>query len=688
MQSQAAPLSIEKLKKALEKFNWNEAKAVLTASGQEPCNPKDVAEAIRRAARLVLTHPSKAEQRRNELFAELQDYMARSAPHGTVPPEVANAINTIRVAEAGYRKLLEGLNNTAASKMPPTIHIAAAIARAEEEIAFVAMQMDKAMAEKDGMAINTPPLDEAGIPLDLDGALERCNAFVSMTLKLEAHRNGWTTDDGGIVVPVLPTPAKEDILLVGENLFLCVLWQRWAMTEEQARVMGRTLRFLDDRERLPGTPDKIRAIVVEEGDHYTDAVYRIALERMMDKLTQNFIEIRKTVKSSTFHTETSRNHGVLLPPWSWLSYEELHTVWSMGEILGYDLLNDEERPAGLRLIEWVRGYAALMLLTRDTGTSHLTKTKAGWRHFFSHYGLTESVSEKLLDNLTFRRSSRDLFDHPFLRMSNDHYRLIASAVRHISLPSVLFSAIGHLGVPFAKKGKGFEAKVRGLFEDAGIKTYAFTVKRDGQEYDYDVVVPWDGYLFVFECKNRVIPFGNPEQLHYFDLGIQESLGQLSRLVEGLKRYPDIISSSLPEDAASKTVVPVLLNCYPFSIPGPTRGGFLYDYSALSRFFLNGEIELKAALAQGDIEAHPTGIRLWAGDTPTAEDLVKQLRHPCQFRSMAESLELDRVGFPLPPDWWVLGKMFSRSESKTLRMEWARASKAATPTKVSTLSKKV
>ena len=85
MTIQAVPLSIETLKKALERFDWGKVKTILDASGQTNWVPEDVAEALRRAGRLVLTHPSKAELKRDELFEGLKGYLAQSAIDGTVP---------------------------------------------------------------------------------------------------------------------------------------------------------------------------------------------------------------------------------------------------------------------------------------------------------------------------------------------------------------------------------------------------------------------------------------------------------------------------------------------------------------------------------------------------------------------------------------------------------------------------
>jgi hypothetical protein len=112
-------------------------------------------------------------------------------------------------------------------------------------------------------------------------------------------------------------------------------------------------------------------------------------------------------------------------------------------------------------------------------------------------------------------------------------------------------------------------------------------------------------------------------------------------------------------------VPILLNCFPFSAPGKIDGIYLYDYSALSRFFESGEIKLKSASLSGDVTEIGTGIRLWAGDEPAPQDLVAQLEMPSQIENVLGSLKRDQRGFPLPPDYWVFGVSFLRDEAAIL-----------------------
>lgn len=64
--------------------------------------------------------------------------------------------------------------------------------------------------------------------------------------------------------------------------------------------------------------------------------------------------------------------------------------------------------------------------------------------------------------------------------------------------------------------------------------------------------------------------------------------------------------------AHKTLVPVIVNCFPYSTPGQLHGVYMYDYSALTRFFEGGVIKLKSAQLGQVVEEYDTGIRLWAG----------------------------------------------------------------------------
>jgi hypothetical protein len=89
----------------------------------------------------------------------------------------------------------------------------------------------------------------------------------------------------------------------------------------------------------------------------------LANSRLTDRLLQTFMEMDVELRI------TDRSVGIegcaKLPPHDLVSPEEAHARVSLSEILGYSIVDDMERPGGLRLLEWVRGYAVLKELGRD-----------------------------------------------------------------------------------------------------------------------------------------------------------------------------------------------------------------------------------------------------------------------------------------------------------------------------------
>ena len=543
-------LSIEQLKKALESFDWARVKPLLDAAGGQAIDSADIAEALRRAGDLVIKYPVAAEQQRNALLKSLEQYLVAGLPDAKLPPQIEDAVQTIRVAEAGYRKLVGELSKTDASKLDSTVHVAASIRRAEEEVNHLTAEYHKQAAQRDGITLQAGLLDEFGNPTDMDAVLENCIGFVSMTLQMESFRNKWFDADGDIVVPALPEVTDEAVYQAGSTLVLAVLWRRWQMTEEKARVLGRSLRFLRDDERPKQAPDQLKAFIVDEGDDSSDWLHRVALERVTDKLSQNLVELKAKVNLGRHQPKfILPGGGKALPPHDWVSEDELHALWALEQYLAYDVVSDNERPAGLRLVEWVRGYCVLKKLASEAKRDDLLRTKCGWQDYLAKFGMTAATSEVLLARLTFRRSSRDLFDHPFIKLADGRYRLFATALRSLNVPLVVLSTLSHLSVQLPRKGKSFEVTVKEAFELAGVKAYAFKAKRGGDEFEYDAVVPWGDFLFVIECKNRSLPFGSPVQMHYFDLAMKGHIKQVQRLMRGLQEHPDILLSHFPAEVS-------------------------------------------------------------------------------------------------------------------------------------------
>jgi hypothetical protein len=83
----------------------------------------------------------------------------------------------------------------------------------------------------------------------------------------------------------------------------------------------------------------------------------LANERLRDRLTQTFLEMN--VELRVLERGVGIDGEAKLPPGDFVSAEEIHAAVSLSEILGYAIASDMEQPGGLRLLEWVRGYAVL-----------------------------------------------------------------------------------------------------------------------------------------------------------------------------------------------------------------------------------------------------------------------------------------------------------------------------------------
>lgn len=661
--SPAAKLSIDVLKKAIANHDWPAAKDLIDGAGGPALHTEAIAEAVRRAGDLVLPYPTKAQKKRDALIESLRAYVAAGAADGVLPEAVETALSTVRVAEAGYRELVATLAKTHASKLDAALHVSAALERSERELDHLQSLIDARIASGKPISLHGQLDDDDGTPVDVDSVLESCVSFVSMTLEMEAHKNKWIDADGVIVVPSLPEPSEEAIGQVGATMVLSVFWRRWRLTTERARVLGRSLKRLTGDELPAAAPASIKTVYIEEGDSSSDLLHRIALDRVTDSLAQNYFSLVVTDIASQIDKPILGGSDIRrLPPIEHISLDEILAIKGLANYLGYDPLQDMERHEGLRLVEWARGYCALMGLAREATKSQLLRTRSGWLDFFAGFGLVSSVAERLIDNLTFRRSSRDLFDHPFIKRSDGRFMLFGPSLRNLNVTVVLLSTLSNLSVQLRRKGPAFERVVAKTFEHAGINPYAFKFRNGADEYEYDAVVPWGDYLFVFECKNRSLPFNSPVQMHYFDLETNENIKQLHRLMKGLEDHPEKTAPHLPSDALTKTRVPVLLNCFPYAAPGKLDGVYLYDHSALSRFFSSGTVTGRAILRGETIAQMESSVRLWSGDKPTPEDLIAQLEMPVQFKAVYDATERDKRGFHLSPEAMVFGVSFLRRES--------------------------
>lgn len=202
----------------------------------------------------------------------------------------------------------------------------------------------------------------------------------------------------------------------------------------------------------------------------------------------------------------------------------------------------------------------------------------------------------------------------------------------VNASGVLLSIFSRKEVAFSLKGKAFEKKVVRLLKKKGLKAGSYKTSRAGEEYDYDALLLWGDYLFLFECKNRSLPYDNPVRVRNFQREARKQVRQVQRLRAALDQWPEIIEEALGEPLGSRTVVPVVLNNLPYARSGDTEGVHFYDYPALSRFFSSRALTFQVATgATFEKRAKVNSAKLWQGASPQPEDLLAQLKDPVQLR---------------------------------------------------------
>ena len=179
----------------------------------------------------------------------------------------------------------------------------------------------------------------------------------------------------------------------------------------------------------------------------------------------------------------------------------------------------------------------------------------------------------------------------------------------------------------------------------GITAKALKVKRDGEEYDYDVLALWGEYIFHFECKTHGLSGGTPQRIYRFHQEACKDAKQTQRLSDALAKYPDILDEAFGEASKGKKVVSCVLNALPYAVPGGINGIPFYDASALGRFFEERYLHIKTWHRGAKVDLmHRVAIKdLWLEDEPTPERLIDEINDPVQVKMDASHIDIQPLG---------------------------------------------
>jgi hypothetical protein len=665
------------VKAALAALDWPDLRSHLDSSGLPPEVITDLCGHIRRYSNLIAKYPRKEfERRRSHFFEELSVYAGQRLGPGA-SDQVKGELRLIELIEHGYHGILDVLGKCIIGKQPAPIRVSGSVSRACHEYHDILRRRDKTLSqtkEFDVMA-GVQLQDDNGNVFSPDAVIEGLSASVAMTIIMESYKNNWFVDEV-VILPELLAVGDQERFQSGATQVMALFWRQWQRVEKRRRFLGGEIRVLSGDQRPSGLPEVVEKVIQyvppEDGLAEREVYDYLANSRLKDRLLQTYMEMEVEVGLSG--RSVGIDNGARLPPEDLVSAEEGHAAVSLSEILGYAIVDDSERPGGLRLLEWVRGYAVL----KEIGQARAHKTGVSGDDFaiilseaellstLQRCGLQRDVAARFVERVSLHKSSRDMFDCPLVRMDGSRFLLFGPAVIDVNISLAVLSNLSNRGEELSRKGKAFEQYTQEVFRRNGLDVFAFKVNRDGQQFEYDAVVVWGEYLFIFECKNRSLSGNDPAQAYYFDLEVQSQAKQVLRLANALTQFPDIIEKEVGAQHVAKKVIPCVLHSLPYSRIGQLEGVYFTDASALTRFLQQPYFWIKVPHQIGSATLlHRTALKkFWKGDKPSADDFFRQLATPLQLDLSMKHLELVQLDFGVSTSEIVVSTELSRTSMTT------------------------
>lgn len=642
------------VKDALKSLDWPRLKGHLDEVALDQDDAGAIVALLRRSNDFLLKRPDpKRAAKRASFVASLEKHLADHVDQDSVG-SLSNAMAMIGRIEAGYAEILRSLDATVAAKLLPEVQASAALQRAAFSYHELQGELRAEMKRRKELTLQSFRITRPdGSTYSPDGILMGISTAAGMTLLLLGHRRKWFDSGKYLVLPALTEATDDEVYKGGLTEVLAVSWRHWERMEQRCRYFEGDLKISRGDDIPDWAPEHTEMVV--EYDHICEPeLYdHLANQRLNDRMVQTFQEMSLRTDADVKATGIAK--PLALPPAAFVSAQEGHAGVSLSEMLGYSILSDKETPGGLRLIEWLRGYAVLQQIAEEryaaSGKNGLffTLRRADLVATLDRLGLKNGAAERFVDLTSLQMSSRDLFDQPLIRMQDGQLMLFGPGVLTADPGRVTLCAIGNLGEQLSRKGKSFEKETLKFFRDEGFDAKMLKFKQDGEVYEYDTLFEWDGHVFIFECKNRTLSGHNPVAAFYFALEMESARRQVLRLAYGLTSHPDIVFKRTGIDIAGKTMVPCVLNSLPYAAKRDEDGVYMSDASSLKRFFQerNFNIVRPHRLKKNITVLHRTVMKaLWSSDKPSVGDFLAYLADPLPLQIANAHTERARHGFSL------------------------------------------
>lgn len=580
----------------------------------------------------IKIHDNTRKQRDN-FYKNLNEYCVESG-FNDLANFISEKINTISLAENLFDKIKVRLKQCEVEKLPEKEQCWAHIARAEFDAIQIFKEIDKKIIQSNGVMSSTFLIeDENTNKYSPDKALGLIVNSLTLSLKMLCHRNNWIHDS----LFVCPSKISTDSQAV-ETQYLAWVWHNLKDSIYRTLKFGGSLRKMTIEEiatlKIPDAIKNQEFFYFDRQITYDEVFDVIANHRLTNKFFQNSCEIFSKPKVVKYINEIKKINDK-----NYLVADEFFAIVQIGEILNMNIYEDKNLYHELSLVEWVRIYALLKFIAKESyAVNHdsLIISEKNILELFKKSAINKDRIDKAIKYLTFNMKSRDLFDTPLIKLDNKSYYIFKHTLLSMNITNVVFSKLSTLGTRFNNKGKYFEKTVIKFIKSKGFKCEAFKFNKDGDEFEFDAIFIMNDKVFIVECKNTSLSYNDVTQAYRFSHFILESIKQVNRLTDGLKKYPDVFKEKFGVNLNEYEIIPLVMNCLPYSTNQIIENVYVTDFSSFSKFFSDKFVN-RVAYGNNNVEKIPK-YQLWAGDKPTANEFIDYLKNPIQIKMLLDSIK--------------------------------------------------
>ncbi|WP_272798669.1 nuclease-related domain-containing protein [Sphingobium sp. AntQ-1] len=644
-------LSEKTVTECLDALDWDGLRDHLDALTLDEESAIKLVGIVLRSRRLVFRYPGKIKKRKAIIDGVISKVRADIGEDAADRASDRLAVfDLVDEGYAGIRKLIDDLPLAGLSQ---TEQVSAYMARIARDWDGIRQQMEAASASASVVISGVVLETEDGERYGADSATSMFVNLLGMNISLAAHRGKWFDEQDIVRMPALPVATEEQIGLAGTAHSTALAWQQWQLIEERCCYMDGGLLKRPAAED-EGLPEGAQIIEHSPRGIEWEMLDTVANERLGERLGQTFQEM--SMKTNLLTKGEGIDPGADMPPSGYVSSIEMHSVVMLSEFLGLNVATHPADLGGLRLCEWMRGFAVLQQLVNDRLSNEADVLRRAFppialdelEAILERNGLVDGRAGVFIDHASYAKSSRDLYDAPILRGEGDTCLLVGAALSDALLIRLVLSTLANKGLVIEGKGEAFEEQFRAVLETEGLTAYYFEVRRNGEVYEYDAVVPWGKYLFVFECKNRSLSGTNPIASYNLLRSTAGHAQQVQRLAQALIDHPDILTSQIKEDCAGLEIVPVIVNSMPFAMQGDFDGVYFSDVASINRFFSERYSHFSRLHSVGPHKVlHRVRLHdLWGGENADADAFMRHLEDPLQLRIMIAHMQVEPLGIQI------------------------------------------